>query len=137
MYLNHWIGVLIANAVFAQFSLRGTWLSNLSGVFLALVVATALYVIVDRNVRKNREQFFTVFRGKAVAGIGFVLVAIGFLGGIGLKSHHEELSLLLGLAGIGLTGVGLILLIVRNLEGARLTNRNSAVGSAGARNRNT
>jgi peptidoglycan/LPS O-acetylase OafA/YrhL len=113
MYLNHWIGVFIANAVFAQFSLRGTWLSNLSGVFFALVVATALYVIVDRNVRKNREQFFTVFRGKAVAGTGFVLVAIGFLGGIGLKSHHEELSLLLGLAGIGLTGVGLTLLIVR------------------------
>jgi hypothetical protein len=41
-----------------------------------------LYVVIDRNVRKNRERYFTVFRGKAVAGVGFALVATGILGGI-------------------------------------------------------
>ncbi len=82
MYLNHWIGLFVANAVFEKFGLRDTWPCRLTGVLFAAAIATALYLAIDRNVRKYRNRYFTISRGKTVAGVGFVLLATGILGGI-------------------------------------------------------
>lgn len=84
MYLNHWIGVFLANALFGRFGLRDSLYCRVSGVLLGLIVATALYVLIDRNVRKHREQYFSVFRGKVLAATGFTLVTIGTSVGIAL-----------------------------------------------------
>jgi peptidoglycan/LPS O-acetylase OafA/YrhL len=84
MYLNHWIGVFVANAAFNTFGARGTWYCHLSGVLIAFAAATVLYLVVDCNVRKTRERFFTVFRGKILAAAGGALIAFGILGGVGL-----------------------------------------------------
>lgn len=82
MYLNHWIGVFIANAGFGVIGLRGTLLCQLSGVVLSLAASALLYVLVDLQVRKNRDRYFTVLRGKTAAATGFALVAIGLAGGL-------------------------------------------------------
>ena len=70
LYLNHWIGIFMANVVFGWIGLRGTWTCQISGVLFSIAVATILYVCIDRNVRNNRERYFTGFRGRAIAGSG-------------------------------------------------------------------
>jgi peptidoglycan/LPS O-acetylase OafA/YrhL len=82
MYLNHWIGVFVANAVFGKFGLRETLICHLSGVLLSLIAASVLYVAIDRNVRNNRDRYFNSTRGKTVAVCGFSLVAIGLISGL-------------------------------------------------------
>jgi peptidoglycan/LPS O-acetylase OafA/YrhL len=84
MYLNHWIGGFIANAIFGVFAMRDTWHCKVSGILIGLLVATALFWIIDRNVRKNRERYFTALRGKVAAAIGFGLVGTGVLGSMAL-----------------------------------------------------
>lgn len=85
MYLNHWIGVFIANAAFGKFGLKVSLICQISGILISLAVAAALYVIIDRFVRHNRDRFFTAARGKCAAFIGFGLVLLGLTGGIVLQ----------------------------------------------------
>jgi peptidoglycan/LPS O-acetylase OafA/YrhL len=82
MYLNHWIGVFVANAAFGKFGLRDTFVCHLTGVALALLLAALLYITIDRNVRNNRSRYFNARRGKSAAALGFSLVTIGALGGL-------------------------------------------------------
>ena len=82
MYLNHWIGAFVAHAIFVRFAMRDSLISELSSVLIAFAVSVVLYLIVDQNVRRNRDAYFTVFRGKALAGCGFALVTIGIVGGL-------------------------------------------------------
>ena len=82
MYLNHWIGVFMANAAFGYIGLRGSLPCQIAGVVLSLAVSALLYVLVDLQVRKNRDRYFTVLRGKIAAAIGFALVATGLAGGL-------------------------------------------------------
>jgi len=79
MYLNHWIGVFAANSVFAKLAMRDTLICKVSGVVLAIAVAILLYLAIDRNVQKLRARYFTVFRGRVVAVLGYLLVACGIL----------------------------------------------------------
>jgi peptidoglycan/LPS O-acetylase OafA/YrhL len=81
LYLNQWIGVFIANAIFGKVGLRNTWYCHISGLLISIAIATVLYLIIDRNVRKCREQFFSIFRGRVVAVSGFTLVAVGMFVG--------------------------------------------------------
>lgn len=82
MYLNHWIGVFIANAAFKPLGLKDSLLCRLSGVAIALVVAAILYALVDRTIRQNRDRYFVILRGKIAAALGFGLVAVGLVGGL-------------------------------------------------------
>jgi peptidoglycan/LPS O-acetylase OafA/YrhL len=82
MYLNHWIGVFIANVAFGKFGLRDTTICHVSGVIISLVVAVILYAAIDRNVKNRRDQYFSDIRGGRVAACGFALVAIGVVGGL-------------------------------------------------------
>jgi peptidoglycan/LPS O-acetylase OafA/YrhL len=90
LYLNHWIGIFMANAAFGEIGLRDTWICQISGVLLSIAVASVLYVCIDRNVRNNRERYFTVSRGKAVAGIGFALLTIGTIGGLLISQYAPQ-----------------------------------------------
>ena len=81
LYLNHWIGTFAANAAFGRIGLRDTWICQVSGVLVAIAVATVLYVCIDRNARNNRARYFSALRGKALAGIGFALLTTGIIGG--------------------------------------------------------
>lgn len=80
LYLNQWIGVFAANAVFERFGLRGTLSCKVAGVIISIIVCSLLYVLVDRLVRKHREKFFTDGRGKLIAFVAGSLVLVGVFG---------------------------------------------------------
>ena len=82
MYLNHWIGTFIAHAVFGLYGLRDSWISHVSGVLLALLIAIGLYLIVDRTIKLQRDKYFTIAYGRLVTGVAFALVSIGLIGGL-------------------------------------------------------
>src|SRR5262249_40239515 len=89
MYLNHWVGVFVANFVFKRIGLRGTFLCDVSSVVLSLAIAAGLYLAVDRSVKVRRDRYFSERRGKALACIGFTLVTIGLLVGWALQAASE------------------------------------------------
>jgi peptidoglycan/LPS O-acetylase OafA/YrhL len=82
LYLDQWIGGFAANAIFIKLGLHRGLVCRLFAFPLALAVASLLYVLVDQNLRRSREQYFSVSRGKAIAVVGFALVTIGLLAGI-------------------------------------------------------
>jgi len=82
MYLNHWIGIFIAHAAFERYGLRDSMVSHISGVIAALVIASVLYLLVDRTVKRQRDKYFTPAYGNFVTGLAFVLVSIGLIGGL-------------------------------------------------------
>jgi peptidoglycan/LPS O-acetylase OafA/YrhL len=86
MYLNHWIGTFVANAVFVKIGLRGTVYSEIASVAFAMFIAAVLFSCIDRIVRGSRDDYFTTGRGRVVAACGFALLTIGVAGGWYLHS---------------------------------------------------
>ena len=82
MYLNHWLGVFIANYLFAVTGIMDRMAWRILSVLFALIIASFLYLIVDVNVRRYRNGFFTPARGRSLAAIGYGLLAAGFVFGI-------------------------------------------------------
>jgi peptidoglycan/LPS O-acetylase OafA/YrhL len=82
LYLNQWIGVFIANAIFVRAGLRETLAAHVVGILISVILAIVLYVLVDGNVKQRRNLYFNSHRGKAVAVCGFLLVLIGMIGGL-------------------------------------------------------
>lgn len=80
-YLNHWIGVFVANEIFEFFGQRDTTASKLTALVLNVVVAVVLYVAVDRTVRKYRHRWFDQRRGMLAAASAYGLLVIGLIGG--------------------------------------------------------
>jgi len=82
MYLNHWIGTFVANALYARVGLRETIYSQITSVIVALMVGAALYLCMDRVIKANRDRYFTERRGKTVAACGYALVLVGLVAGL-------------------------------------------------------
>ncbi|MGY6276090.1 acyltransferase family protein [Methylomonas sp. MgM2] len=80
-YLNHWIGVFVANEIFEPFGLRDTAGSKIAALLLSVLMAAVLYVIVDCSVRRYRSQWFNVARGRFAAIAAYSLLATGLTGG--------------------------------------------------------
>ncbi len=86
LYLNQWIGFFAANAIFGKFGLKGSLLSDVTGVVLSIAVSTALYLLIDTKIQEKRGRFFSSRLGKMVGAIAFGLVCMGLAGGL-LMSH--------------------------------------------------
>lgn len=82
MYLNHWIATFAVNAAFSKLGLPRSAYSQILSVVIGLLIASVLYLCIDRVIKKNRDRYFTTLRGKTVAVSGFALVAIGIIGGL-------------------------------------------------------
>ncbi|SHM85742.1 acyltransferase family protein [Bradyrhizobium lablabi] len=82
MYLNHWIATFAINGIFSKFGLQRSFYSQMLCVILALLIASVLYICIDRVIKTNRDRYFTNSKGTAVAVCGFALVAIGVIGGL-------------------------------------------------------
>lgn len=81
-YLNHWIGVFVANEIFEPFGLRETMISKLTALALSVLVAIVLYLVVDRTVLTYRNSWFSDRRGKQAAIVAYSLLIIGITGGL-------------------------------------------------------
>jgi peptidoglycan/LPS O-acetylase OafA/YrhL len=84
-YLNHWIGVFAAHAIFGRFGLHDSLASRVSSIFIAFAAACLLYLTIDRVIKTYRGDFFTPTRGKLAAVTGYALVSLGLIVGIALS----------------------------------------------------
>jgi peptidoglycan/LPS O-acetylase OafA/YrhL len=81
LYLNHWIGVFIGNALFAPWNLKTSPLRSILSLVLNFGIAAALYWGVDRRIVTLRRQLFTPQRGKLAIFCAYGLTLIGLIGG--------------------------------------------------------
>lgn len=86
LYLNHWIGVFAAHAIFGRFDLRDAPIAKLAAFAGNLAVASILYVLIDQQIQRRRSKFFTPRLGRALAITGYALVAVGVVGGLALMA---------------------------------------------------
>lgn len=82
LYLNHWIGVYVANAVFKPFGLRDSLASHVLSNLLNVLLAVALYLYVDRRLLGRRNEWYSTQRGLWVTRAAYIMVVVGSLVGI-------------------------------------------------------
>lgn len=84
LYLNHWVGIFAAHEIVQMFGFIGRW----AGVWLAAIlnigVASVLFLAIDEQVRKRRNQLFTNDLGRLAALAAYGLVALGAVGGVAI-----------------------------------------------------
>jgi peptidoglycan/LPS O-acetylase OafA/YrhL len=87
MYLNHWMGAFAVNAI----AKRLDWLPQpsvgLASYALAVIIASAAYLMIDRTVMLRRNDFYSPAVGRMLAIMAYSLVLSGLVGGIVLISH--------------------------------------------------
>lgn len=86
LYLNHWIGVFVANALLGPFGLRNSPSRQLLAVVLNIAVAVALYWWVDRRILAKRNDLFTEKRGRLITLLAFAMVSVGIVAGMVITS---------------------------------------------------
>ncbi|MCG2673304.1 acyltransferase family protein [Bradyrhizobium sp. GCM10023182] len=84
MYLNHWVGAFVIHAAFFRLGLPTSIYSQLLSVAFGLILSSALYLCLDRVVRRHRDEYYTAQRGIAIAIWGAISVAVGLAAGIWL-----------------------------------------------------
>jgi peptidoglycan/LPS O-acetylase OafA/YrhL len=85
LYLNHWIGVFVANALLSPFGMRDSLLRQLIACAVSLALAIALYLYVDRQLLKRRSSWFTPERGRALTFFAYAMISVGILFGLYLS----------------------------------------------------
>ena len=86
LYLNHWIGVFIANALFKLLSIPHSIVTIILAVILGYLIAIVLYIAIDRPLLSRRGILFTTHRAKFAMFTGYALVSIGILYGLSINS---------------------------------------------------
>jgi peptidoglycan/LPS O-acetylase OafA/YrhL len=81
LYLNHWIGVFVGNALFAPWDLKTSPLRSMLSLVLNFGIAAALYWTVDRRIVTLRRHLFTPQRGKLAIFCAYGLTLVGLIGG--------------------------------------------------------
>lgn len=85
LYLNHWIGVYVANALLQPFGLRGSMAGHALSTLLNIALGVVLYLYMDRQLLNRRSAWYTRSRGMWVTRVAYLTVAIGLLVGIALS----------------------------------------------------
>jgi peptidoglycan/LPS O-acetylase OafA/YrhL len=84
LYLNHWIGIFVGNALFAPFGLRESPARVVLASVFSIALAVALYVLVDRRLLAMRGAWYSGRRGRWTMGIAYFMVGTGLVGGAAL-----------------------------------------------------
>ena len=77
LYLNHWIGVFVANAATRPFGLRDTAASHLISFVFNLVFAAGLYLLIERPLLRRRAQWYTPAIGRRATFAAYAIMALG------------------------------------------------------------
>ena len=85
LYLNHWIGVFVANALLQPFGLRGSMAGHALSTLLNIALAVVLYLYMDRQLLSRRSGWYTLSRGLWVTRVAYLMVALGLLVGVALS----------------------------------------------------
>ena len=82
LYLNHWIGTYAANALTGPFGWRDTFVSHLLSALIAIGLAVALYLKIERPLLARRSAWFTVALGRRAAITAYLMVGVGLALGL-------------------------------------------------------
>lgn len=85
LYLNHWIGVYVGNALLGPFGLRESGARIVLSALISLGIAAALYWWVDRRMLAMRGQMFSNARAIAVAIMAYATVLFGVVVGVAIR----------------------------------------------------
>lgn len=83
LYLNHWLGVFIGNALLGRFGLKDSPARMAFAIVLNIAIAVALYWWVDRKLLAKRGAVFTQGRGALAMLTGYGLICTGMAFGLG------------------------------------------------------
>jgi peptidoglycan/LPS O-acetylase OafA/YrhL len=84
LYLNHWIGVFVANFALAPMGLRDSPMRQGIAIALNLLLAWVLYCLVDRPFLAKRAALFSTARGLAALSLGYALLLFGLVYGLSM-----------------------------------------------------
>lgn len=76
LYLNHYLGIFLANAFGKFFALHSVLKISLSYIF-AFGVGLVLYLVVDRWVLQHKQSAYSDARGKSVMIVAYGLICLG------------------------------------------------------------
>ena len=82
LYLNHWIGIYVAHAVFKPFNMRDSASAHILSFFLNIALAVSLYWYLDRKLIVSRTTLFTRNRANVVTLASYILICVGIGGGL-------------------------------------------------------
>lgn len=83
LYLNHWIGVFVANAITRPFGLRESPLSHTISFAFNIALALGLYVFVERPLLARRSTWYTPAIGARATIAAYAMMGCGLLLGLG------------------------------------------------------
>ena len=77
LYLNHWLGVFVANAAMRPFGLRETAASHVLSAVFNIGLAASLYVWIERPLLRRRAQWYTPAIGRRATFAAYAMMAVG------------------------------------------------------------
>lgn len=81
MYLNHWIGIFAGNALLSKVPAIGKSGAMGVGYGFAVISAAGIYWLIDRNVMRYRDAWYTALRGKGAMTVAYSLLIVGVIMG--------------------------------------------------------
>jgi hypothetical protein len=79
LYLNHWIGVLVGNAILGRYGLRESAWRHASSFAFSVALAVGLYALVDRRLLAARPRLYSHRLGISAIAIGYGGVLVGLV----------------------------------------------------------
>ena len=77
LYLNHWIGVFVANFLLNPFGLKASMVGHVLSTLLNYIIAAVLYYFIDRKILPMRKKWFNFYRGVTAVGFAYGLMFLG------------------------------------------------------------
>ena len=81
LYLNQWVGGFAANILLRHIADPGRGAALTLTFLISVAVAVASWFIIDRQVMKRRDAWYTPARGRAAMLAAYSLLVIGLVGG--------------------------------------------------------
>ena len=77
LYLNHWIGVFVAHALFRRWGLGESGLAHLFSAVFNVGFAVALYLCIDRPLLRRRARWYAPVLGRRAMVAAYAMIGIG------------------------------------------------------------
>lgn len=77
LYLNHWIGVFVANALTRPFGLRESALAQALSALINVALALALYLAIERPLLRRRSVWYTAAIGRRATIAAYAMITTG------------------------------------------------------------
>lgn len=86
LYLNHWIGVIVANVALKPFGLQDTIPRFILAILIAYIFAFSLYEYIERPLLASRPKLFTSRIANRITLVAYLSVILGITLGLLIKN---------------------------------------------------